>query len=98
MKAGDGSMSTSTAAAVGTTAYAANLTQLADWADIEIVRAIKYGVDGQQQPLCPPMPHFATPDQGEPMTDLEANLIVGWLRSLPQVDKDVPESSCPPLK
>ena len=96
--AGDGSMSGSTAAAAGTMAYPANLTQLDGWADIQIIRAIKYGVDDEEEPLCPPMPHFATPDQGEPMTDLEANLIVGWLRSLPPVEKEVPESSCPPLK
>jgi nicotinate dehydrogenase subunit B len=81
----------------GTTAYGSNLTPdhltgIGDWADIEIVRALRFGVDNQQLPLCSPMPHFAD------MTDVEANAIVAYLRSLPAVKQAIPNSTCPPLK
>lgn len=93
-----------TPAAIGTMAYAANLTSdtatgLGGWADIEIVRAMRYGVDNGQSPLCPPMPHFDGTDPAQPaMTDVEAAAIVAYLRTLAPVAHQVPASMCPPLK
>jgi hypothetical protein len=86
------------AQAVAGTSYAANLTPdrdtgLGGWADIEIVRAMRFGFDNQNEPLCPPMPHFSD------MDDLEARAIIAYLRSLPSVTRpDIPGSVCPPLK
>jgi len=80
------------------TAYAANLTSdietgLGGWADIQIIRAIRFGVDDENEPLCPPMPSF------NDMSDLEARAIVAYLRSLPAVPRpNIPGSVCPPIK
>jgi hypothetical protein len=85
-------------------AYGANLTPdlttgIGGWADIEIVRAMRYGIDDEGQPLCPPMPHFDGSDPAQVfMTDLEASAIVAYLRSLSPVSAQVPSSMCPPLK
>jgi hypothetical protein len=86
-----------TAPLAGTMAYGGNLTPDVDtgigaWADIEVVRAIRAGVDNTQMPLCPSMPQYAD------MTDLEAYAIVAYLRSLPPVARQIPPSMCPPLK
>jgi hypothetical protein len=87
--------------------YGSNLTPDVDtglgaWADIEIIRAMRYGVDNHQMPLCPTMPHFdgsdKNPQYHDAMTDLEANAIVAYLRSLPAVSRKIPDSMCPPLK
>lgn len=80
-------------------AYPANLTPDPDtgiggWTDDQIVKAILTGVDDEEAPLCPPMPHF----QAESMTEAEARDIAAYLRTLPAVSHAVPESSCPPLK
>jgi hypothetical protein len=108
--AADGILSGQTTPVPTTMAFGSNLTPdhatgIGDWADIEIVRAMRSGVDHQQQPLCPAMPHYdgtdATPAYHEPMTDLEANAIVAYLRSLPPVtrlDGGIPASMCPPIK
>jgi hypothetical protein len=96
----------------GTRAYPANLTPdretgLGGWADVEIIRAIRFGFDHRNQPLCPPMSHTREPDSGNPATitayddvdDGEARAIVAYLRSLSPVARpDIPESECPPLK
>jgi hypothetical protein len=88
----------------GTMAYGSNLTPdvatgLGGWADIEIVRAMRDGVDKEQMPLCPTMPRFDGSLGGIPaMTDLEANAIVAYLRSLPAVSSAIPKSVCPPIK
>lgn len=94
----------------GTTAYASNLTSdaatgLGGWADVEIVRAIRFGYDNQSQPLCPPMSHLQRAGDPSSLTafddadDLEARAIVAYLRSLPPVARhDIPSSRCPPIK
>ena len=98
--AADGILSGQTTARAGTLVYPANLTPdsatgLGDWADLEIIRAMRAGVDNQQLPLCPPMPRFDGSDAKEPaMTDLEANAIVAYLRSLPAVARAIPASQC----
>jgi hypothetical protein len=81
----------------GTQAFGADLTPdpttgLGDWADIEIVRAIRFGVDNAGNPLCPAMPQY--PQMG----DVEADAIVAYLRSLPPVARAIPPSLCPPIK
>ena len=94
----------------GTQATGANLTPdpatgVGDCADIEIVRALRHGVDNHGLPLCPPMPHYegsaTDAASGEsPMSDLEAAAIVAYLRSLPAVVRPDgrARSLCPPLK
>ena len=102
--AGDGIMSGQLTAFPGTHVFAPNLTPdrttgLGGWADIEIVRAMRYGFDNNEMPLCPPMPHFDGSDPARPfMTDVEAAAIVAYLRALPPVVRSIPPSMCPPLK
>jgi hypothetical protein len=85
-------------------AYAANLTPdsatgIGGWADIAIIRAMRYGVDDEQEQLCPTMPRFDGSDPSQPfMTDVEAGAIVAYLRSLKPIAHAVPESTCPPVK
>lgn len=83
--------------------FSTNLTPdgsgLGHWADIEIVRAMRYGVDAEQEELCPSMPRYDGSDPKYPlMTDVEANAIIAYLRSLPPVAASIPESQCPPIK
>jgi hypothetical protein len=102
--AADGILSGQSSPQPGTMAYGSNLTPdvttgLGAWADIEIVRALRAGVDNRQMVLCPTMPRFDGSDAFEPaMTDLEANLIVTYLRSLPAVTRTIPQSVCPPIE
>jgi len=67
-------------------------TGLGGWADIQIERAMRYGVDNGYMELCPTMPRFSD------MTDLEANAIVAYLRGLAPVSHQAPDSKCPPVK
>lgn len=81
----------------GTMAYPANLTPdrmtgIGTWADIQVVRAIRYGLAADGTELCPTMPRFDT------MGDVEADDIVAYLRSLPAVVNPIPPSMCPPIK
>lgn len=94
---GDGSMSGSTTPLAGTTVYPANLTTdeasgIGAWNDAELGRAIRQGIDDEGAPLCPAMPRFTL------LTDTELRQIIAYLRSLPPVSKDIPESVCPPVK
>jgi|SRR5581483_7650441 len=72
----------------GTKVYPANLTALGDWSDDQIARAIRAGIDDEGKPLCSTMPRFSE------MTDDEAAAIVSYLRQLPPVQRDIPESMC----
>jgi mono/diheme cytochrome c family protein len=82
----------------GTSAYPQNLTPdptgVGEWSDDQLVKAILDGIDDENEPLCPPMPHYR--DEG--MTETEARNIVAYLRTLPAVSREIPESECPPLK
>lgn len=87
----DLSGSTST---VGGFAYPKNLTPdltngLGCWTDEEIARAILTGVDDQGEHLCV-MPQF----QGL-IDDAGVAEVVAYLRSIPAVDKAIPETACP---
>lgn len=85
-------------------AYPANLTPdvetgIGSWSDALVVRAMLAGVDDEDSPLCPPVPHFdGSGGDGRRMSDDETTSIVAYLRSLPPVRHEIPESSCPPLK
>ena len=92
----DGTLSGQTTPRPSTLAYPKNLTPdhetgIGDWADIQIIRAIRFGVDDEGRSLCPPMPLF------EDMTSLEADAIVAYLRGLEPVKREIPESQCPSL-
>ena len=100
----DGVLSGQSTPRPGTMAYGDNLTPdvttgLGAWADIEIVRAMRNGVDRADMILCPTMPRYDGSDGTvTAMTDLEADLIVDYLRSLPAVSRTVPTSVCPPIE
>jgi hypothetical protein len=92
-----GTLAGNDVAVVGTQAYPANLTPdsatgLGGWADEQIIRAFRYGVDAHEDELCPTMPRFAA------IGDVEAEAIVAYLRSLPTVSRAIPASMCPPIK
>ena len=108
-QADDGTLSGQTKALPGTMAFGSNLTPdrdtgLGGWADEEIVRAMRFGFDNQNQPLCPPMTHLKDPKDPTSITgfddmgDVEALAIVSYLRSLEPVSRQIPDSMCPPLK
>lgn len=73
--------------------YAANLTPdddtgLGAWSDDDIARAIRTGLDDQQSALCSKMPRFST------LSDDQSSALVAYLRSLPPIAHDIPESEC----
>src|SRR5437762_12543832 len=97
----DGTLSGQAAPQPGTTAYPSNLTPdratgLGAWADVTIVRAIRFGVDDAQRPLCPPMPWYDGSSPARPyLGDVEADALVAYLRSLPAVARpDIAASRC----
>ena len=76
-------------------AYAANLTPdkdtgLGEWDAKTIKTAILTGVDDEGEQLCSTMPVF----KDMKMTDAEADSIVAYLKSLPAVMQENPESEC----
>ena len=94
---GFGALAGNDVAVAGTSAYPANLTPdrttgLGGWADEQIIRAFRYGVDHDGHELCPTMPRF------DAIGDVEADAIVAYLRSLPSVTRTIPPSMCPPIK
>ena len=94
---GQHTLAGNTVAVDGTFAYSSNLTPdrqtgIGGWADAQIIRAIRYGFDADNQEMCPTMPRY------DGMGDTEAPAIVAYLRSLPAVSSAIPESYCPPVK
>jgi|GEM_PF-5592182 len=92
-----GQTTTAPSSANGTRQYGSNLTPdprtgLGTWADIQIIRALRAGTDLDDEKLCPTMPHL------DALSDLEANAIVAYLRSLPPITQRIPPSVCPPTK
>ena len=103
--AADGVLSGQSTPLSGTMTYGSNLTPdpatgIGAWADIELVRAMRYGIDNKQMRLCPTMTHYDGTDPSQPsMSDLEGRAIVAYLRSLPAVARPaIPISICPPIK
>ena len=77
-----------------TKAYSSNLTPdtetgIGDWSDDELAAAIRNGVDDADKAMCEPMPIYKS------MSDEELANIIAYLRTLPAVKKEIPESSCP---
>src|SRR5690606_11857148 len=68
------------------TLYAPNLTQLQDWSDGEIFRAIAEGVAKDGRPLFPLMPY---PRYGAMSTE-DLYSIIAYLRTLKPIEKRVP--------
>ena len=80
----------------GTNAYPANLTPdndfgLGTWTDDEVFRAITLGIDKNDVPLCFTMPRFG-------FDTYEIYSMILYLKSLPPIHRQIPTSSCPPLK
>jgi hypothetical protein len=80
----------------GTNAYPANLTPdvetgLGSWTDDQVFRAITLGIDKNDVPLCFTMPRFNFD------TDEIYSMIL-YLKSLPPIHRQIPTSTCPPLK
>jgi hypothetical protein len=92
-----GTLAGNDVAVAGTSAFSGNLTPdrttgIGGWADEQIIRAFRFGVDNSGAELCPTMTRF------EDIGDVEAAAIVAYLRSLPSVTHAVPPSMCPPVK
>lgn len=74
------------------TAYAPNITpagRVAQWSDEELARAIREGIRPDGSLIGPPMPFAMYRGLGD--EDLQA--IVAFLRTLPAVDNEVPQST-----
>jgi hypothetical protein len=79
-------------------------TGLGCWTNAQIQSAILDGMDNEGGALCPPMPKFGHPSLlpdggsrfGFPMDAGVAQQIIDFLRSLPPVVNQVPETTCPP--
>jgi hypothetical protein len=91
-----GVMSGQTTPRLGTNAYPANLTPdddfgIGTWTDDQVFRAITLGIDKNDVPLCFTMPRFKFD------TDEIYSMIL-YLKSLPPIQRQIPTSTCPPLK
>ena len=85
---------------IGGRAYPPNLTSdpatgLGCWTNEQIEEAMLFGIDNQGMPLCAPMPVFGRLlDGGLDLT--AARAVVAYLRSLPVVSEQVPDTpDCP---
>lgn len=67
--------------------YSANLTLLQDWTDDQIERAIRYGVNEEDEPLLPLMGFTLY----EEMTDADVADLIAYIRTLEPIDNEVPE-------
>jgi hypothetical protein len=79
------------------TAYPPNLTPdpatgLGCWTNAQIENAFLHGIDDQGGPLCPPMPHFGEFDDGGGIDQPSADGVVAFLRHLPAIVNEVPDS------
>ncbi len=77
--------------------YGPNLTPdvetgIGSWTDAQILTALKNTKDDEGAQLCSTMPSFTR------LGDSSLNDIVAYLRSIPAVSNQAPESICPPLK
>jgi hypothetical protein len=78
-------------------------TGLGCWTDTQVVNAILTGVDNEGKMLCPSMPRWGSPlptadggtRAGTPMDAGTAQQIVDFLRSLPSVNNQVTQTTCP---
>jgi mono/diheme cytochrome c family protein len=64
-------------------------TGIGGWTDAQIKGAIAAGTDDQGQDLCWVMPRF------NGLSGTEIDNVVAYLRSLPAVSQNIPDSECP---
>ena len=89
----DGILSGQTVPVSGTTmTYGPNITPdmttgIGSWTDAQILGALKDGVDDEGETLCATMPKF-------PLTDDDGKAIIAYLRSIPAVKREIPDSTC----
>ncbi len=81
----------------GGVAYPPNLTSdlstgLGCWTNTEIENAMLNGIDNEGMPLCSPMPLFGDIDGSAGLDLSSSQAIVAYLRSLPIVNNQVPET------
>lgn len=71
--------------------FAKNITpsSIGDWTDGEVFRAITAGVDRENNPLFPIMPHH---NYGK-MDKEDIKAIIAYIRTLPSIENEVPEST-----
>jgi hypothetical protein len=87
--------------AIGGTAYPPNLTPdpatgLGCWTDEQIENAFLDGIDNEGMALCAPMPRFGHFADGGGIDPAQAPAVVQYLRSLPIVSQQVPDTpDCP---
>lgn len=91
-----GLLSGQTTPRLGTNAYPANLTPdddfgIGTWTDDQVFRAITLGIDKNDVPLCFTMPRFG-------FDTYEIYSMILYLKSLPPIHRQIPTSTCPPLK
>jgi hypothetical protein len=91
-----GIMSGQTTPRPGTQTYPANLTPdddfgIGTWTDDQVFRAITLGIDKNDVPLC-----FTMPRAGFDTYEIYSMIL--YLKSLPPIHRQIPTSSCPPLK
>lgn len=87
------SLAGSSVALPGTRAYAPNLTPdletgLGRWTPAQVLDAVRLGLDDEGEALCVVMPRFPS------LTATEGDAVVTYLRSLPPVSHEVPQSEC----
>jgi hypothetical protein len=63
-------------------------TGIGGWTDAQIEAAVRTGVDASGRTLCPTMPRFTT------LTAQQMADLIAYLRSVPPVNREVPENSC----
>lgn len=91
--AADGVLSGQTTPRPGTMAYGLNITPdmetgIGSWSDAQIITALRTGVDDEGHSLCATMPRYPQ------LSNDDAASIVAYLRSIPAVHREVPESQC----
>ena len=64
-------------------------TGVGGWSDVQLKTAIRTGVDDEGAELCAVMPRF------KDLSDSDVDHVIAYLRSLPAVSKEIPDSECP---
>lgn len=64
-------------------------TGVGGWTDTQLKTAIRTGIDDEGAELCWVMPRF------KDLSDSDVANVIAYLRSLPPVAKEIPDSECP---
>ncbi len=65
---------------------------IGDWTDADLERALRHGVGADRRPLI-----FMPSEAFAPLTDGDLAALLGYLRTLPPVDRDLPEPKVGPV-